>query len=238
MVINDMKTKEAVPFDVNSIFEALNFSNPYSLILDFDQKFIGIGSNYLKASNVIDKGQAFLDIFSWETNFSFANWNDNLESRIYFFSSKDKSQRYKASIKKTGYGFIVLAAPIVNSKFHINNYGVTLKDFPKHDHIVEYVFLLQSSSRALAEARNLNEKLVEKNKSIEAAKEELISLAKFPSENPNPILRISKKYKLLYANDTASIKFINDFKIDVNGVNDHVLKMNLLGMSLSYLHTS
>lgn len=227
MVINDMKTKEAVPFDVNSIFEALNFSNPYSLLLDFDQKFIGIGSNYLKASNVIDIGQAFLDIFSWETIFSFANWNDNLESRIYFFSSKDKSQRYKASIKKTGYGFIVLAAPIVNSKFHINNYGVTLKDFPKHDHIVEYVFLLQSSSRALAEARNLNEKLVEKNKSIEAAKEELISLAKFPSENPNPILRISKKYKLLYANDTASIKFINDFKIDVNGVNDHVLKMNL-----------
>ena len=227
MVINDMKTKEAVPFDVNSIFEALNFSNPYSLILDFDQKFIGIGSNYLKASNVIDKGQAFLDIFSWETNFSFANWNDNLESRIYFFSSKDKSQRYKASIKKTGYGFIVLAAPIVNSKFHINNYGVTLKDFPKHDHIVEYVFLLQSSSRALAEARNLNEKLVEKNKSIEAAKEELISLAKFPSENPNPILRISKKYKLLFANDAANMKFIVDFKINSSGVNDQELKINL-----------
>ena len=227
MVINDMKTKEAVTFDVNSIFEALNFSNPYSLILDFDQKFIGIGSNYLKASNVIDKGQAFLDIFSWETNFSFANWNDNLESRIYFFSSKDKSQRYKASIKKTGYGFIVLAAPIVNSKFHINNYGVTLKDFPKHDHIVEYVFLLQSSSRALAEARNLNEKLVEKNKSIEAAKEELISLAKFPSENPNPILRISKKYKLLFANDAANMKFIVDFKINSSGVNDQELKINL-----------
>jgi signal transduction histidine kinase len=222
-----MKTKEAVTFDVNSIFEALNFSNPYSLILDFDQKFIGIGSNYLKASNVIDKGQAFLDIFSWETNFSFANWNDNLESRIYFFSSKDKSQRYKASIKKTGYGFIVLAAPIVNSKFHINNYGVTLKDFPKHDHIVEYVFLLQSSSRALAEARNLNEKLVEKNKSIEAAKEELISLAKFPSENPNPILRISKKYKLLFANDAANMKFIVDFKINSSGVNDQELKINL-----------
>lgn len=222
-----MKTKEAVPFDVNSIFEALNFSNPYSLLLDFDQKFIGIGSNYLKASNVIDIGQAFLDIFSWETIFSFANWNENLESRIYFFSSKDKSQRYKASIKKTGYGFIVLAAPIVNSKFHINNYGVTLKDFPKHDHIVEYVFLLQSSSRALTEARNLNEKLVEKNKSIEIAKEELISLAKFPSENPNPILRISKKYKLLFANDAANMKFIVDFKINSSGVNDQELKINL-----------
>jgi signal transduction histidine kinase len=227
MVINDMKTKEAVPFDVNSIFEALNFSNPYSLLLDFDEKFIGIGSNYLKASNVIDKGQAFIDVFSWETIFSFANWSDNLESRIYFFRSKDENQRYKASIKKTSYGFIVLASPIINSKFHINNYGVTLSDFPKHDYLVEYVFLLQASSRALTEARNLNEKLVEKNKSIEIAKEELISLAKFPSENPNPILRISKKFKLLYANDTASMKFIIDFKIDVNGVYDQELKMNL-----------
>lgn len=227
MVINDMKTKEAVPFDVNTIFEALNFSNPYSLLLDFNEKFIGIGSNYLKASNLIDKGQAFLDVFSWETIFSFANWSENLESRIYFFRSKDESQRYKSTIKKTSYGFIVLAAPIINSKFHINNYGVKLSDFPKQDYLVEYVFLLQSSSRALTEARNLNEKLVEKNKSIEIAKEELISLAKFPSENPNPILRISKKYKLLYANDTASMKFITDFKIDVNGVNDQELKINL-----------
>ena len=32
------------------------------------------GSNYLKASNVIDKGQAFVDIFSWESIFSFANF--------------------------------------------------------------------------------------------------------------------------------------------------------------------
>jgi signal transduction histidine kinase/PAS domain-containing protein len=222
-----MKAKESEQFDVNSIFEALNFSNPYSLILDFNEKIIGIGSNYLKSSNVIDKGQAFLDIFSWETIFSFANWSDNLESRIYFFRSKDENQRYKASIKKTSYGFIVLASPIINSKFHINNYGVTLSDFPKHDYLVEYVFLLQASSRALTEARNLNEKLVEKNKSIEAAKEELISLAKFPSENPNPILRISKKHKLLYANDAASKKFIIDFKIDVNGVNDQELKINL-----------
>ena len=31
-------------------------------------------------------------------------------------------------------------SPIINSKFHINNYGVTLSDFPKHDYLVEYVF--------------------------------------------------------------------------------------------------
>jgi len=37
-----MKAKESAPLDVNSIFEALNFSNPYSLLLDFNEKIIGI----------------------------------------------------------------------------------------------------------------------------------------------------------------------------------------------------
>ena len=36
------------------------------------------------------------------------------------------------------------------------------------------------------------------------ATEEIKSLAKFPSEDPNPVLRISKDYKILYANNAGS----------------------------------
>jgi PAS domain S-box-containing protein len=44
------------------------------------------------------------------------------------------------------------------------------------------------------------------------AEEEIKSLAKFPSENPNPILRFDLNGVLLYAND-AALKFFSDWKL-------------------------
>ncbi|MEE9502321.1 MAG: histidine kinase, partial [Candidatus Aminicenantaceae bacterium] len=39
------------------------------------------------------------------------------------------------------------------------------------------------------------------------AEEQVVSLAKFPSENPNPVLRVSRKGSILYANDASKPLF-------------------------------
>jgi len=44
-------------------------------------------------------------------------------------------------------------------------------------------------------------------------KEEIASLAKFPSENPNPVLRISKDGNILY-NNSAGIEVIDSWRVD------------------------
>lgn len=95
-----MKTKESAPFDINSIFEALNFSNPYSLLLDFNEKFIGVGSNYLKASNVIDKGQAFVDIFLGNLFFPLLIGTISLNLEFIFLAQKIKVNGIKLLSKK------------------------------------------------------------------------------------------------------------------------------------------
>ncbi len=45
-----------------------------------------------------------------------------------------------------------------------------------------------------------NDRLVRK-----LAEEQVVNLAKFPSENPNPVLRIAKNGELLYANDASKV---------------------------------
>lgn len=46
------------------------------------------------------------------------------------------------------------------------------------------------------------------------AEEKIKNIAKFPSENPNPVLRVDKNGKILYMNQ-ASVRFVNDKKFMV-----------------------
>ena len=64
--------------------------------------------------------------------------------------------------------------------------------------------------------------------STSIAKIEATKTASLPSENPNPVLRVSSNLKLLYANAAASDQFLADFQIDSDGVRDNDLKINLL----------
>lgn len=48
-------------------------------------------------------------------------------------------------------------------------------------------------------------------------KEELLQLARFPAENPNPIIRVSKQGKILYANE-ASMDLLEEWNAEVGGM--------------------
>lgn len=54
-----------------------------------------------------------------------------------------------------------------------------------------------------AKAGILMAELQEKNEELEIAQEEIRSLAKFPSQNPNPVLRVNLQGRLIYANEQS-----------------------------------
>jgi diguanylate cyclase (GGDEF)-like protein/PAS domain S-box-containing protein len=49
------------------------------------------------------------------------------------------------------------------------------------------------------------------------AEEEILSLSKFPLENPNPVIRVTKEAKVLYANPAAKEQLFNYCKCQVGG---------------------
>ena len=82
----------------------------------------------------------------------------------------------------------------------------------------------QISLRDITESKNISNNLFKKNEELKKAQKEIGEISKFPSENPNSILRFNEKYKLLYNNATSNIHFLSDFKIEGNNLNDTVLK--------------
>ena len=81
----------------------------------------------------------------------------------------------------------------------------------------------QVSLRDITESKKVSNNLNKKNTELEKAQKEISELSKFPSENPNPILRFNEKFELVYKNAASIINFLSDFKIKENKLNDRVL---------------
>ena len=81
----------------------------------------------------------------------------------------------------------------------------------------------QVSLRDITESKKVSTRLIKKNTELEKAQKEISELSKFPSENPNPILRFNEKFELVYNNTASTINFLSDFKIKENNLTDRVL---------------
>ena len=212
--------------DLEELFAALEFSNPHTLFVALDQTLLKVGKAFLKSSSHCVPGNRFDQLFRWDKGQGFEKLTEN-KQQLQFVESTQYNQRYKISGRKTDWGYVLHANPVVNAKFHISDYNLTLKDFSQQNYIAEYLFLLQSSTKALDELQTINKDYVQKNIALEQSREELLSTSLFPNENPNPVLRLDKEFNLLYSNPAARI-FLNDFNIDDNILLDQPLRDTLV----------
>ncbi len=65
--------------------------------------------------------------------------------------------------------------------------------------------LYEQTKRHAGDLKTANEELRSEIEERKRAEEKVINLAKFPSENPNPVLRVSRDGSLLYANEAADV---------------------------------
>ena len=221
-------------FALDELFDALEFANPHTLFLSNDLIVLRIGKAFEKSlgksSNI-----RFDELFNWVAGGSFQKLKNN-SAQLFFIESLDGKKRYKISGRITNWGYILHGSPVINANFHISEYNLTLKDFPQQDYIAEYLFLLQTSTKALEELQNLNHEYRLKNKALELSKQELLATSLFPLENPNPVVRLGMNYQLMYANPSAQ-EFLQDFNIQNNYLDDDELKTKLASVVKSNLES-
>ncbi|OUT70884.1 MAG: hypothetical protein CBB76_05275 [Crocinitomicaceae bacterium TMED16] len=207
-------------------FELLQICTPYFLVVDDTFKIIEVGLNFQKSVPGIVKGSNLFDYFLLDLADSLAQKkpSDQWYQLMHFLDLKDESQRYKCSIRKLNGLYYIWASPIINAKFALKNYHVTVNDFPNHDTIAEYLFLEQTSRRSLEESRLITDNILAKNKVINRIQKENEAISKFPEENPNPILRFDLDLNLVYHNVTAERAFLKDFDIREGSIGDKQFK--------------
>jgi PAS domain S-box-containing protein len=217
-----------------SIFlDSLEFNNPFYLIVNQDGLIKKLGEKLLKCQPLLKEGKSVFEFFEFMKPFIWSDWiNSEKEpvSRLFFFQSIDGQQRFKFSLKRLTDQLILSVVPVVNANFHLSKYNLTLNDFAKHDYIAEYLFLQQTTDRSLADSKNLLLKAQERNKELEEAQNRIDILARFPAENPNPIVRLNLDLKVSYNNKASEKTFLSDFGISDQGVEDPELNLCLSSM--------
>jgi PAS domain S-box-containing protein len=232
-VINllELRKKNAILEKEKNIFlDSLEFNNPFYLILDQEGIIKNLGSKLLKCQPLLEVDKSIFDFFEFVSPFNWSDWSNPDKSpvtRLFFFQSLNGEQRFKFSINKHDSQLILSIVPVVNSNFHLSKYNLTLNDFAKHDYIAEYLFLQQTTDRSLADAKSLLLKSQARNVELEQAQKEIDVLARFPAENPNPIVRLTFDLKVSYNNRASEKTFLADFGISLNGVEDDELKVSL-----------
>jgi PAS domain-containing protein len=150
--------------------KALSLNSSYYLLLDPDMNLREIGDNFSKSIPTIEKGRSFYDFFSWHSKINidaFLESDKEDYGRLVLLESNIETQRYKCSISKIDHYLIICASPVINANFKIDNYHLKTKDFAFHDSILEFLFLQETTSRNIAEAKEINQKITSKSAELE-----------------------------------------------------------------------
>lgn len=214
------KTKENSFLEQEKISKALELNNSFYLILNSKFEITVIGKSFLKAIPEIAIHKKVTDYFTLEFDIIAAIEKAiSGKSRILFFSSNGKVQRFKCSIGKINTDFVITAQPIINENFPLKNYNITLNDFSQHDSIIEYLFLQQTAQKSLKESRLLVDGSSKRNSELEEQKKQIEQNQQLLRENLLNIATTKERYSnlvhatndlILTIDKSGTILFVND----------------------------
>ncbi len=178
------KTQENSFLEQEKINKALDINNSFYLILNSNFEITSIGKSFNKAIPELTISSKITDYLALEFDIiSEIEKAISGKSKILFFSSKGKVQRFKCSIGKINTDFVISAQPIINEIFPLKNYNITLNDFSQHDSIIEYLFLQQTAQKSLKESRSLVDEASKRNFLLEEQKKLIEQNQKLLKEN-------------------------------------------------------
>lgn len=210
----------------NYLYEALEMNNRFYMVLNNVEGIDVFSSLFQKVIPELKVGRPFTDFCKWDVRFHFDKWTRSgaqKTTQLLFFDTLNSNQRFKFSLLRIGDKIFLSGAPVVNAEFPLTNYGLTLKDFAHHDYIIEYLFLQQSTDMTLKDSKNILEHMAKKNEELTHTYREMEILARFPGENPNPIIRLDYDLNAMFWNNSAEKTFLADFGISEKKFGDAML---------------
>ena len=191
-------------------FYTLVEASPYVIFhTDVRGKAIYVSKHWSKLSGLTDgswKDDGWVNAVHPEVRAEvFRSWQQAVTKKKSF----QKEFRFR-HINGTTFWILAFSKPIFTETGNIEGFiGITI-EITERKRLEEKLKALNKSlgqrvEERTAELAEKNEKLLEEISERKQAEEEIKSLAKFPSENPNPVLRVERNGTILFTNNAGSI---------------------------------
>ena len=176
---------------------------PLSIFVDSKFDITSASSGMIKAVDNLKSGVDFSEIFQ-VIRPKGKGGLQNLEDSKYFVQIEELAtgRQFKCTkLNATSGGcFMLICNPIINAENGPSAYGLGVGDFPVHDVMAEYVFLLKANKMGMTEANEMLEKQTSLLKKMAASKE---FYEKILNKIPIDIAVFDKAHKYMFVNEAA-----------------------------------
>ena len=176
---------------------------PLSIFVDSKFDITSASSGMIKAVDNLKSGVDFSEIFQ-VIRPKGKGGLQNLEDSKYFVQIEELAtgRQFKCTkLNATSGGcFMLICNPIINAENGPSAYNLGVGDFPVHDVMAEYVFLLKANKMGMTEANEMLEKQTSLLKKMAASKE---FYEKILNKIPIDIAVFDKAHKYMFVNEAA-----------------------------------
>jgi PAS domain S-box-containing protein len=192
----------ALCFNENS----LNRLFPFYILVAPNFEIINFGSSLGKVCQDLNNTKLFSDLFKitrpYLETFSFQEIVSHCNSHIVLQHSSS-GLNLRGQFELMGDNVLFVGSPWFTSMVELMNKGLAFEDFAPNDPSIDLLHVLNNADNTSKELKELLTTINDQKNKLKQANKEIQDIALFPTQNPDPLIRIDTKGNLLRRNPAA-----------------------------------
>lgn len=186
--------------------ESFNKLFPYFILIDSTFQIVGYGKSIAKICPNLKANVSFNDFFALKRPKAETNTFDELlhfSNQLVVIESNLDGVALRGQFELLDGQLLFVGSPWFNSMNEVVDKNLTINDFAIHDPLLDLLHVLKNQEIS---AKELKETLITINKQrndLKKANKEIHDIALFPTQNPDPLIRIDFEGNLLKRNPAA-----------------------------------
>lgn len=181
---------------------------PFYFLIDENLSMVSCGRSLMKLLPNFKKGAHFSSIFKFNrphiekiTANTFSELNNQL---IVIESEAQNSVSLRGQFELHEKGYLFIGSPWFNSMDAVIEKKLTLNDFAIHDPLIDLLHVMNNLKNSRNELKELLTTINHQKNELKKANKEIHDIALFPTQNPDPLIRIDFEGNLLKTNPAAT----------------------------------
>ncbi|WP_298147707.1 PAS domain S-box protein [Flavobacterium sp.] len=188
--------------------ESFNKLFPYFILIDSNFDILGFGKSIAKIcpnlktevsfSHFFTLKRPYLEDLNFESLNSYKEQLVVIESRLDGISLRGQFERLEDQL-------LFVGSPWFNSMNEAVEKNLTINDFAIHDPLLDLLHVLKNQEISANELKETLETINKQKNELKRANKEIHDIALFPTQNPDPLIRIDFDGNLLKRNPAAEL---------------------------------
>ncbi len=197
--------------------ESFNKLFPYFILIDATFQIQGFGKSIAKICPTLKKRVSFKDFFALKRPHAITTTFQELlglSGQLIIIESTRDGISLRGQFELHNDQLLFVGSPWFNSMNEVVNMNLTLNDFAIHDPLLDLLHVLKNQEISEKELKETLITINKQRKDLKKANKEIHDIALFPTQSPDPLLRIDFEGNLLKRNPAAEtlLSFIYEGK--------------------------